>query len=186
MKNYWILQANPKHYFIVHYFLADYLKTNPEYECWWEVERQYRDEFQIGDIAFIYKTSGEPTRASVPKEYNKWRSSQDRNRGDRGIYALGEITSLARYESLEPEEQLKKYHIGETWRRAKDFNLKVHFRFTRNLVDCPIIFDKDKPPWRDLIKISNIFAQRGAGQGKKNFKLIPEEGLMLLNFCNTL
>jgi hypothetical protein len=32
----------------------------------------------------------------------------------------------------------------------------------------------------------NIPSKCGAGQGKKNFKLIPEAGLMLLNSCNTL
>lgn len=178
MTNYWIFKANPKDYFIVHYFLDDFLRSNPGCEDWWPTGG-FEGEFAQGDIAYIWKTLGEPKKEDAP-DYFEWKNRRNWKRGQRGIYAIARITRTS-FEGL-PESYMKRfarYHASDAWRgRSTRPQWRVYFKYIENLVDNPFIYDsnlfEDKLP-----KINEALGLKGRGQGKPVFKLEPSEGEIL-------
>ena len=178
MRNYWILQANPEKYFIVHWFLDEFLKKNPDYEDWWEVSKN--DDPEVEDIVYIWKARYDPKKADSSQEYLDWKSRRNWKAGNRGIYAVGEITHGAQVEAITGErtERIRKYHVGDTWRsRPATLGPKIKFKYTHNLIDDPLVWDESLRRLFPLIW--EEFAKPGAGQGKPAFKLTLEEGKAL-------
>lgn len=174
MSNYWILQANPAKYFIVDYFLDNYLKSDPEYEDWWQTDDY---DLERSDIVYIWKCRSEPRAVAAP-EWHQWMRLTNRERWVRGIYAIGQVTQPSGIKTFKREdtERFKKYHIGDTWYEpAERRDSKVCFKYIRNLVDNPLILDNTI--WQErLPRVYDGFIRAGAGQGKSVFPLRHEEG----------
>ncbi len=106
MANCWIFQASPKTYDII----SD-LEDSDEVSPW--TIRQYSEEVEYGDIAFIWKS--------------------DAGEGNAGIYAVAKVISDV---ALLPEIWGRKY-----WRNQADIKVepRVLLRLTKNLVHAPIL-----------------------------------------------
>jgi len=139
MCKYWIFQANPATFFIVHYFLDDYLKSHADFVDDWVVQKEHETDFKVGDRVYIWKAKGKPRAKYAPPEYLQWEKGKARI-WPAGIYAIGEVvegSNFIQYTEADMEP-FKKYHVGDTWKRALEPKWRVRFKYVHNLVDGPL------------------------------------------------
>ena len=48
--NYWLFSANPKTYFIVHYYLKDYVEAKDVQEDWWIIPKKKGINFRKKEL----------------------------------------------------------------------------------------------------------------------------------------
>lgn len=140
MCKYWIFQANPAKFFIVHYFLDDYLKSHEGSVDDWIVQKRHETKFEIGDRVYIWKAKGKPPAHNVSQDYLHWQTGKRERFWPAGIYAIGEVvkgSSIIQYTAAEMEP-FKKYYVGDTWKTGLEPQWRVTFKYIRNLVDRPL------------------------------------------------
>jgi hypothetical protein len=179
VSNYWILQANPATYFIVHYYLDDYVKLHPDEEGLWNVERRFENEFTKGDIAFIWKCRGEPVRYEA-EQYYEWKARRCWQGTERGICAVAEIVSSPQSRAMAKAEieHKKQFYVGDMWKREQEPRLRIRYKYVANLVHNILTAEQIRENV-ELARVWEQFAKPGCGQGRSAFRLEPREGKVL-------
>ena len=150
MSNYWIFQANPRTFFIVHYYLKDYVTQHPDCGNRWKIKKSFKDKIRPGDIAFIWKAKGEPQEKDAP-EYSMWRKSFGAEIATlSGIYAVAEVTSEAKPQVaiVSENESWRRYYVSGTWERLLTTEWRCDNKINRNLVGEPLLETK---LWQDIV-----------------------------------
>jgi len=145
----WIVQANPKSYFIVHYYLDDYVKNRKDVQDWWQTKNHHA-EVRLGDTVFIWKAKGEPKYKAAPEYHDSAHYNKLKNLSS-GIYAVAVVTKPEKYAStyqVEPESRnLGRYYAKPEGpeaheKRMTDPAWRAQIRYEYNLVDTPLFQDK--------------------------------------------
>ncbi len=195
MASYVLLQANPATYFIVEYWLKDYVRLG-QIEDWWGVEKARKGKIFKDDIVFMWKCKYEPkeydpgNRIDARMYYNWKRGCGWVNQG-RGVYSVGRVLRDP-YDYHFTSAQIARFQrYYADWQKAWEKpQLRVDFEYIRNLVDEPVLWEgrdglSRKP---EFARVRDEFAAPGAGQGRKSFLLQLSEGRILwkLIFGETL
>jgi hypothetical protein len=147
--SYWVFQANPKKFFILHYYLHKQLPTHPNEIDWWA---SLGKNIAVGDTVFIWKAYGEPKPGESPLyfEYKQmlWETQREKLELGSGIYALAKVVrapyttsiSHAGPENMEwhvqPKDPEKLREVNE---KINAPGLFVDIRYTHNYVKDPLL-----------------------------------------------
>ena len=137
--NRWIVQANPQ-WFLIDWFLDEFIKSNPDYTDWWLIEGKYQNAIGPGDVIYVWKAKSEPPRQRA-REYFTWLESIGRIGQVAGVFAVGRIETPPKPwppPSLN-DERFQKYEIGHLWDKLPPGVDWVACTYTDNRARSPLL-----------------------------------------------
>lgn len=141
MNKYWIFRADPCSYFIVDYWLKHHIRNHPTEVDWWEARKGWEYGFSKNDIAYVWKTTTEPSRG-LSSAYDAWKAQTGwKNQGD-GVYAVGSVQGEAKHDEITMSQMLRFAPYYVDLKRATGQKWRVYFNYPHyhwNRVDHPLL-----------------------------------------------